>query len=325
MTTKILNSPLLLLALSLLFLHSCKKDKDDFIVDSSTIIGSTTWVGDVDGLTAAILPSSLSYTLVSPGDISLSTSSSSKFTLSENALLDANGEIVEGEIDATILEVLDKGNLIRNQISTTSNGFPLHLSAAFSFDFKQGVESLQLNPEIGIEIAFPTENFNSESRLFYGDGETSLWQDATPSGGIVTLSEIYDSEQELMLPAYSTNSTQLSWVAIANFLTIEPQDGYKISLIDLPIGLNAENTLAYLVFESYNTVIQLKSNPEGVFFVENIPADESVLLLTLSERREGELLIGQQNLMTKNYNEEISATAVDVISTEELEMFLNDL
>lgn len=324
-TTPLYRSLLLLLSLSF-FLNSCKKDIDKFISEEEIIIGSSTWTGTVDGVLNAISSESLLYTLESPSIISFETPALSRFDLPGNALMNAEGVVAQGNVQATILEVLNKGNMIRNRISTTANNLPIDLSAAFFVDIQQGGQSLQVSTEANLLITFPAENFNNQEELFYGSNGAVIWEEASIDGEQnVWPATIYDEVQDLDLSGYSAYSDLFSWLAIGHYLMDEMEEGYEI-LVNLPIGLTSQNTLVYLVFESYNTVIELQPDlNEKSFWTQNIPGDEPALILTISELQEGQLLVKQQNFITKNYNLDISIIQPQAVSVEGLNELLDNL
>lgn len=194
------------------------------------------------------LPSQFFELKMEEGSI-LETDGGMIISIGENAFIDANGNIVKGEVELEIEEALDAVSIITAGLSTRSNERMLETGGMFYINARQNNMELRLNPDVEFLIEIPTDSVREGMQLFDGeqlsDG-TVNWVNPKPLEKYLTAVDI--NSLNFYPPNYEKTLAQLGHDI--------SDKAFKDSLLytffceDLNIGNAIANDVDYRVIES---------------------------------------------------------------------------
>lgn len=283
---------------------SCGKDIDVFIPDDPVPVEPTPLTGQISDFFDAVQPEAFSANL----DISLGgtfqTPGNNYFTLEPNSLIDADGQVIQGLVTIEITEVLSKGDMIVHDTPTESNNMLIESAGAFHIKIRQGDKELALAPnQEGLTVQIPiTGNYNPNMELFYGKRENDgsfNWEEADddPDNQFsVWITETYDSLAQSWGISYEFLTQRLDWINCDAF-TAETE--LTAISLDLPESYTDTNSVAYMVFEDFNSILPIPWNTEkNQFYRDYIPLNTAVNLIVISAKTEDQFHFSQLNTTT---------------------------
>ncbi|MEL6560367.1 MAG: hypothetical protein AAFQ94_19410 [Bacteroidota bacterium] len=87
----------------------------------------------------------------------------------ENALLDTEGNPVTKQVRFELKEVQAMDEFVKGRISTLSNGELLSTAGSYFINATSDGKQLTINPEVGLNVAFPDTSSDAEIELFRGE------------------------------------------------------------------------------------------------------------------------------------------------------------
>jgi len=158
----------IILSLAIIFtiaFFSCKKDEQQ----TSTV---TEHVNSMSAFNAAHKKPTQHFTLNASSGGPISTTGGIDFSFPANAFVNSSGNIITGNVEIQIDEVISKADLIYNSISTHSDGRPLNSGGAYRIQATQGSEILSMAPGKEYHV-WLTSNSNEPTMLTYYGLNTS--------------------------------------------------------------------------------------------------------------------------------------------------------
>ncbi len=275
----------ILLAFMSLVFTTCKEDIDTFIVEEETLLTRGNIVNFFTemhtGTAIHLFNGNESTTIVTPRRTNIQ--------IPPNAFVDDSGTVVTGPIQFELIEIYEKGDMIKFNRPTSSNGRPLTSSGAFYLQANQGNKVLSLSPNHEIQIRIESETINPKMELFYGDdtdpsgfnwveadGNSQLWENVN--------SDSWDNPDGTVGTGYSFSITQLNWINCDAFVDINP-DALTALCVELPELYTNKNAVVFVTFEDWNGVMPLRGSPDSKQFCEiGLPVGATVKLLVISEQ-----------------------------------------
>lgn len=300
----------------LLVLFSCKEDFDVFIPDDPPITEPQPLNGDINRFFEAIAPEAQVFTFQAENGASIRTANNVQFNIPQNAFANADNDLVAGELRIEITEILKKGDMLLNRVSTESNEYLINSAGAFHIQVFQDANAVQLATDKELNIQIPIEgNYSDDMELFYGerlaDGSFN-WLEADNDPEVqnnVWVGEFFDSLSQEWGLSYDLYATQLEWINCDEFVSLD--EGTKLS-VEVPESYSDTNSVVYLVFEDLNAIMQMNWNDQEKIFTQNyIPLNEAVQLILIAEGAD-------QRFYFSNLNTTISADEVVSMSPEEI-------
>lgn len=89
--------------------------------------------------------------------------------LPKDALLDIEGNLIEGNVTAELIEALKWEDMIAYNLTTTSNGKALSSGGMLRIRFKQNGEEIFVNPDKPMHIEVPTDDYNPKMMTWEGE------------------------------------------------------------------------------------------------------------------------------------------------------------
>ena len=311
--------------LAVILTISCTKDTDVFLPKHSVDI-----VGDIDRFfNAARIPIETHVTTNIDVPAAVVTERKSVIILDPGSLQDADGNLITGNVEVSILELMSPGEILTYGISTNSRGNLLESGGEFHLTIRQNGKPLTLQGGSHIRILTDLPNGvqgNQRMELFYdilehdqftgkklypsweeADGNPNTWSNITLSDWAA----IADSQQVVTGYGYAGYSDHLDWVHLAAFDQTPPASKTNVC-IALPPRFVESNTAVFLVMKDQRTVLRLKGDPVFAQFCNayqedyqiGVPVDSHVSIIAVSEQGLNRYFFWMHTTtLKKNHNE----------------------
>jgi hypothetical protein len=218
-------------------------------------------------------PEAQSFSITPNTTQTITGTEGTKITFYANSFVDAQGNIVTGQVDFELKEIFAKGDMIWSErMTVASNGQLLESGGEFSLKATSAGQEVFLNQDFFMEVPISSATSNSSTmELFTSTESDSSWTPVDSSWVGV------DSSGS----NYNFTFDSLTWINLDYFMnanntttsfSVEPR---------LSSGVNLTNVSAYLVFDNLNTVGALNYNATtGVFSTSYaLPVGESVTIV----------------------------------------------
>lgn len=267
MTINAFKSLLILAAFSSFFFIGCTEDVPD-VVDELPF-------DDLSELFETQAPAKQSFTITPTSDQTITGEDGTKITFYANSFVDAQGNLVTGQVDFELKEIYKKGDMIWSErMTVASNGQLLESGGEFSLKATSAGQEVFLNQNFFMEVPISSATSNpSAMELFTSTESDSSWTPVDSTGVGVDSS----------MTNYQFSFDSLTWIncdyfyGAANTTTsfsVEPS---------LSSGVNLTGVSAYLVFNNINSVASLWYDAAaGVFNTSySLPIGESVTVVII--------------------------------------------
>lgn len=223
---------------------------------------------------------------------------SSRVIVPADALITADGLPVTGEVQAAILPVFDKGQLLVNRISTVADGEVINSAGLIHIEITQGGQQLFLKENKTLTVQLTTARYNSQMRLFtgsvkeYGFIEWSLLN----IGENPINSRDIESEEGEVIPGFEFYADRLGYLKVGVFIDSEDKGEGEVCL-NLPHSFVPENTVAFVVMRDRNGVVFIPPT-DGPRLPDlcrmGLPKAETAEVIVISEEEDGQYFYAQE-------------------------------
>jgi hypothetical protein len=285
---------------AIFILNSCIKEMDVFIPDPGQVSGpDTIWYS---AITSSMPVVTLKKNLLLPRDIdSIQNNLSSSFVSSSglqcsidtNSFLDDSGHIVRGKIAIETNLLIKKGDFIKMSNPTSSGNKIMISGGAFFVNATNNGKQLRLAPDKKFTVQYNVVNTFPALNLYNGDGsniEKFNWiQNADTVNGKNTVVSVSNS--------FEIVCNKLNWMNCQYQFDTAGIKYTNIS-VTLPPTYTNFNTIAYLVFNDFNSVLGIYGNNKTrTFMIGGVPVGRSVKVVTIT--KEGNFYyLGNQEFVT---------------------------
>jgi len=270
----------------LLGLSACQKNIDLFIADPVQLFADTVWqnnlssnapvVGLKNDLKVQKLTDSFSYSsagiVFSSGNISL--------TIPANGLIKNNGSVPVGIVKRESLLLQKKGDFIASNMPTTITGRLLVTGGVFFMGLKNNNDDIMVSSGNKLTVRFNNTTPIQNNKIY-----NAVLDSAT--GFFVRWELNNDTVLNKSLVAangYEVQTNRLQYVQTAHLLDTAGIIQTAISL-KLPANYTNTNTLAYISFNSIETVAGFTANVATRKFVSPLlPVNKSVTIVVISKQ-----------------------------------------
>lgn len=208
-----------------------------------------------------------------------------KIYMPANAFVYSNGTTVTGSVTIELTEVLTVSDMVKLGKTTASNGEVLVSGGQLNITATQNGNALTLAPGYALNVSVPVNSPDPQMALFTGTQNSS--------GDVDWISASVDSAQQdsIIITQDSSGGTwynfdfdndSLGWINCDYFWnTGQSQTTITASLDTM---FNSSNTACFLVFSNINSVLNMyASSTAGIFTTNNIPINQSVTFVCISE------------------------------------------
>lgn len=282
----------------LLILGSCQKDIDIF-TPNNTVGADTNWV-------ATVLPGSLCGQLKTalvkdPVADSIDATIGGTITTSEGLTLiiaplifqkPGGIPVVSGKIYFETILIKNRGDMVRMDRPTTSNGRMLISGGEIFIKAMKEGDELQLIPGKKIYIKYPDASASSQMRLFIGDEsnpEQFNWIQS-PDSTAVSLS----TQPGL---GYQLSSGSLRWINCDYF---GDSSGQRVNVTaSLPIDCTNANTTMFLVFKDLKSVMGMYGNMNTKkFSSQKVPVGKNAVVVSITKKANNSYFLAYEHIVT---------------------------
>lgn len=240
----------LVMFVSALFLSSCKKDKTLnalSTLESSQNVSSTELK---DFFTTNLKDQEQNFIIDADNPPLITGENGSTIEFFANSFMDASGNIVNGDIDITLVEIMDKSDMVLANKATLAYGInsdlaPLVSGGELKVTAKQNGNVLKLRPGYPYKMTVPAPNGTTpDMSLFYGinTNDTLIWDLADSTSFL----------SQLNGTAYTGYIDSLNWINCDYFYNNpNPQTFVEV---DLPSGFTNNNCVIYISFDNLNAI-----------------------------------------------------------------------
>lgn len=284
MKKHILKGTQILMILGVLFTTSCKKD-DDTAEPSNT--DDTEETNSAKEFLNELLENETeTFTYQGNQSKTINAQNGTVINIPANCFKDASGNVVTGDIDVDVVEVLDKATMILTNKTTTSNGELLISGGEVYVKAMSGNDTLTLVDGQSVNVQLPTNNTSSSMIIFEGSennqGDVN-WDttDVTSAAPVLTDS----ANTNYVFYNFEIENDSLGWINCDYF--------YKSSEIkttvsvSTPEGHDNENTAVFFFFEDlYSVAPAYWSNDSEVFasYSNSLPIGQKIKVIAISEK-----------------------------------------
>jgi hypothetical protein len=291
---------------------SCSKDESNqFFPTPGLGINDTTWTPNtirksfLDSVSDAFTISAITTSFPCSSDKLIKLNDSAQIQFTPYACVDPNTNIAitNGNIDLTVAPLRNKGDYIKEMITTTSTKYLLLSGGSFYVQVSQNNNPLAIAPTSYYTIKWQDVNPQSNMQYFGLTTLTNLDSLCTwNTGKAGTVSTWDSSNYSVNKKGYSLTARVTGWVSAASFLDTVTTARTRANILMSSANFTNKNTLVFMVFNNQRTVVKLI--PDYVnrcFYSLNIPLGASVTLFSISVI-DGNFYLGTKNATVNSAN-----------------------
>ncbi|GAB2951454.1 hypothetical protein GCM10027048_15550 [Hymenobacter coalescens] len=306
-----------LLAAGALLVTACKKDAD--VIDckpetdeSKSIINTFVRAHSAPVQTFTLNPAPSATAIVT-------TAKGTRISVPAGTFVMPDGTTpVNGPVQLTVREITRKSDMVLSAMPTMSYGQILVSGGQYYLRATQNNVRLRMKRTARIAISVPSPTApDPDMGLFFGQVDDSSrtfnwmpqqWQPQNPST-IRTDS----AAQGVFRYDIRLNNDSLGWVNIDRYMNLNPTTQVKVNIPNTDVSY--ENTLAFLVFDNFNSVAQIHVPPGGnILSIFYIPVGQRVTAVVIRQVG-GQYYFGKQTA-TVVANQQYTPTLRALTETE---------
>jgi hypothetical protein len=266
-----------------IMMGSCNKNIDNFVPDPGQVIGpDTNWVSNITAtMPVALLKNTL---LLKPysDSIDLQKNDTAENTtglrcsIPANSFLDSMGHLATGKVMIEMLLLTKKGDFIRMDKPTTSDGIVLSSSGAIYVSIVKTGSILIVGQTGRLNLQVYNPLAATLNKLYFGERNIN--------GEFNWLADLPGSRNEIVPNnfGYEIKTNRLNWMTASTPLE---SIAFTNITLSLPAQYTNANTAAYLVYRDSKSVVNLYGNA-GIkkFGSTNVPGGKAATIVVLSRQ-----------------------------------------
>lgn len=245
-----------------------------------------------------------------------------------NALLLPDGTEASGTVQAKVLELYSKEDLLRNRITTASANGIIESAGTIYIEVEQAGQPLHLKGDELIKVQMASARYNSQMRLFTGyqeDDGTLDWIEYGLGEAPIRSVELEDPESGQLVPGFEFSSPELGYLKCGTYLSEE--QGTAEVCLNLPFNFQSKNTIAFIALRDYNGLTTIPFEAENALRPDccrdGLPTGEPAKIIVIAEGEEGTYFL-EEKTVTIMENLTISITP-EVASLSDIMLALEGL
>lgn len=260
---------------------SCQKDVDDIVRQST--LPDTIWHNNItpgmpiSNLKAVLNPGvEIDTFSINPGAVSTYTTTAGLRVNIIPGMLLNTGQSATGLVKITSRLLLSKGDLIRADKPTVSNGRVLVSGGVMYVRLYQDEVPLTASTSMPLMLEYAGSPLDQSMGLFYGDSSVASTFNWLPA------QDSMSNPVQIFGQNYRIYASHLGWINCDKFYDTSNIPQSKLAL-DLPSNYTNANSAAFVVFKNKRTVIELYGDAGTMQFRSgNLPAGEEITVVVLS-------------------------------------------
>jgi hypothetical protein len=269
-----------------LLLSACQKNSDIFVPDPGQTNGpDTSWYSTITSTMPVTALQNVLATEVYTDSIQVNSNTAYILTpfglqcgFPPNCCVGTGGQAITGTVQVELLLVKKKGDLVRLNKPTTSNGRLLISGGQVFIRLKKNNQELQLAPNVKILFRYADLPISLNMKLFFGDESNPQQFNWLPNNDIINNS-ISPTTQN-----YEIQTNHLRWIGVDSVF-----DTTGISLTTISVSLAPQftnaNTTAFVVFKDFRSVVGMTGNTSTRKFTSiKLPVGREVTVVVISKQ-----------------------------------------
>ena len=251
---------LLIPALAMTFIFSCKKDDDG--QHNSVTNGS---FRSLDEALYASAPVSRSTSIIVPTGGRLTAPGGTVFIFPPNAFETLTGGKVTGSVEVTIQDWLQKGDMIYGKVLPLSYGKPLQSAGEAYVAVTQNGVPLHVRKGVHVMVLFP--QFGGNTPIMTG------WVGRTLPGGANTVNWLEDTtalKTNILVDTISLSADTLHYIQAA--VPLEFGSTYSTFTVPLNSPVALESSMAVALYDGIKAVFPLPAPRDGKINAVGVPS-----------------------------------------------------
>lgn len=281
-----IKTAILVLFAGVFFLSACQKDTDMFVADAGQLNGAdTSWHTSI---TAAMPVSILKNNLlpeiyvdsfeVNANIATILTSTGLQVTFPPNCCVNGTGQPISGRVQAELMLVKEKGDMIRLNVPTTTDDSLLVAAGDIFIRLTKNGQQLQLAPGVRINIRYSDMPTNQSMKFFAGDGSNALHFNWLPNPDLNNNIVIAGTQ------AYEIYTNRLNWISVAYVYDVNSASIVNLSA-ELAAYFTNANTIAFAVLKDFRSVAALHGEVSIRKFISpKLPIGKAVTVVVISKQ-----------------------------------------
>lgn len=293
--------------------------------DGSCVYGVT---GNINKFFEAIQDEPMTYTVNNDFyDVAI-TPNGTRFICPAGLFTYQNEEVVEGEVELQIRELYTKGDMIRYQKPTMSDGNLIYSDGVFHIKAYKDGEEIKLGQYYNIRIQVPNQNPDNNMQFFAGEEtEPFNWEWVQdPNGEIPSIwagAQWEDDSLNLGF-GYEIFSDRLDWINCDAFVDIPENEKTEVTVTLEPDLYTNQNSVVFMVLDDINAVVQLWGDPTTMNFnMTGMPIGEAITFIVIATTEDD--VYDFAMLSTTLENDHMETLMPVETPLEEIEMILEAL
>ncbi len=245
-----------------------------------------------------------------------------EITFPADAFVDGDGNVVAGQVDVGIIEILTKTDILLSGVATESNGQLLESGGELYIQALQNGDTLRLNPanlqwsNDPVRVKLPRDVNADPSGMILFDQGPRYDADLLDDDSYTWL--VFDESPQALVGSYSYDFAipSFGWINVDKFLGY-PLNQLTYVHVKLTPGsaVGLQDVAMMMVFENLHSVIGLNYDPvadrfgtESFSLTPNIPIDEQIAVVVIAKDAQDNLYIAKQEHITVSANDVYSLT-----------------
>jgi hypothetical protein len=276
---------IIILLIVLIAQSACKKESSSFEPDDRKGINDTTWVSNFD--VSSFLPelelTPLKDTFDASSDEKYVLSDSIEINIPANALRNASGALISGNVIMEAVVLLRKGDFIRFDKPTIDYPYVLDAGVFININLTQNGQEVFLMPGAAVEIEVKDAAAKNNNDYFFGtkikynsSDSVFSWSKSATLGN----AEQWTDAQTIL--GHEIHSARLHWFGSAVYLD-STQTKQRVNVY-MPPNFTNKNTKVYAVYKNTKSVVNLFSDPDTrTWYTTDINANTDITLISVSK------------------------------------------
>ncbi|WP_235298971.1 hypothetical protein [Portibacter marinus] len=270
--------------------------------------------GNIENFFSAVAEQPISSSFNAEEGIQIITPNQTVIQVFENSLVDQSGNLVQGDVNFSYLEILNAPEYAFYNLPTISDGIRLRTEGVFRFEAYQDGKPLAFKDGKGIVVRLPDNEPESDMQLFYGDesGDRFNWVPVNESNtGVNPRLEItewffqVDSLEQDFVEGFGYLFTcdLFKWINVDIFADVAPEDKTEVC-VELPEIYTNKNTVVFMYFDGRASILGLYPDADNMNWCESYgatPIGYDITLFSISDQGEDTYHFGlEETKVTKD-------------------------
>ena len=206
------------------------------------------------------------------------------------------GQVITGTVQVEVMLVKKKGDMIRLNLPTTSNGRLLVSGGEVYIRLKKDNQELQLAPNARIYLSYPADQpVNTQMKLFMGIESNSFPLNWYPNSDPVNNTINITSQN------YEIQTNHLHWISTDYFYDTANLTRVAVTA-DMANYFTNSNTIAFTVFKDFRSVVGMYGDiSTRSFSTGRLPGGKAITVVVISKQG-NDYFLGYVNAVTTYAN-----------------------